>query len=66
MENKFEQLKQIVFEKLQQAENRKITESNRCLFAKQTETLSESKARQKGFISGLMVVRNEINRLEKL
>lgn len=42
----------------------KITLSNRCLYAKQNETLNESKCRHSGFLSGLLVAIQIIEKLE--
>jgi hypothetical protein len=56
--------RQFVEEKLRKAENEKITTGNRCLFAKQNETLGESKARHNGFISALLVVKDKLRKIE--
>lgn len=51
---------EMIEEKYQSEKFRKITKSNRCKFARETETIGESKARQSGFLSALLVVKNLI------
>lgn len=60
----FNGYKKGLIEKLEQKYNssksEKITKGNRCIFAKQNETLGESQARHSGFLSGLLVAQGLI------
>ena len=44
-------------EKIERKKKEKVTVNNRVQWAKQNETLDESKARRSGFVSGLMVAK---------
>jgi hypothetical protein len=57
---------QEIQEKYDKADREKLTASNRCAYAKQNETLSESKCRRQGFLSGLLVAKHIIEKYIKV
>ena len=52
-----EELVEEIDKKIEEYSKRKITKSNRCRFARDNETLSESYARNQGFLAGLLTAK---------
>ena len=50
-----------VYDRIEYKKKEKITYHNRCKFAKQTETVEESKSRSNGFLSALLCIKDKMN-----